>query len=64
MDETLLRVPAVLDRTGFKRSKLYALVAEGRFPRPAKIEGCTVWPKSQIDAWIAERLASSDAAAR
>lgn len=59
MEESLLRMQAVMDRTGFKRSKLYALVAEGKFPRPVKIEGCAVWRKSQIDAWIADRLAGA-----
>lgn len=57
MEETLMRLQAVMDRTGFKRSKLYALAAEGRFPRPVKIEGCAVWRKSEVDSWIANRLA-------
>ncbi len=63
MSETLLRLPAVMDRTGFKRSKIYDLVSKGRFPRPTKIEGCTVWPKSKIDHWITQRLAESEVVA-
>lgn len=57
IEETLLRLQNVMDRTGFKRSKLYALAAEGKFPRPVRIEGCAVWRKSEIDNWITARLA-------
>lgn len=62
MEESLLRLQAVMDRTGFKRSKLYALASEGKFPKPVKIEGCAVWRKSEIDSWIARRLAEANQA--
>lgn len=56
--ERLLRLPAVLDRVGYKRSRFLALVHEGRFPKPVKIGARAVaWPESQIDALV-ERLVS------
>ena len=60
MDEKLLRLGAVMDMTGFMRSKIYALAAEGKFPAPIKVEGCACWPRSRVAAWIAERIAASD----
>lgn len=59
MAESLLRLQGVMDRTGFKRSKLYALAAAGRFPKPIKIEGCSVWRASEVDAWITAALAEA-----
>lgn len=46
-----LRLPTVEDRTGQKKSKIYAMIAQGRFPAPAKIDGVSVWRASEIDAW-------------
>lgn len=58
MAETLLRLQAVMDRTGIKRSKIYNLIRDGGFPEPIKIDGCAVWPSSAIDQWIANRVAA------
>ena len=56
--DRLLRLPAVLDRVGYKRSRFLDLVRLGVFPRPVKLGARAVaWPESQIDA-IVERLAS------
>ncbi|MBI4804620.1 MAG: AlpA family phage regulatory protein [Desulfovibrio sp.] len=56
--ERLLRLPTVLDRVGYKRSRFLDLVRLGVFPRPVKLGARAVaWPESQIDA-IVERLAS------
>ena len=57
MAETLLRLQAVMDRTGIKRSKIYALIGAGQFPQPMKIDGCAVWPASDVDQWIERRVA-------
>ena len=56
--ECLLRLPAVLKRIGYKRSRFLDLVRLGVFPRPVKLGARAVaWPESQIDA-IVQRLAS------
>jgi len=64
MADTLLRLQAVMDRTGIKRSKVYDLVAKGEFPNPVKVGACVLWPESKVSAWIAERIAASEADAR
>lgn len=56
MADTLLRLQAVMDRTGMKRAKLYGMIADGKFPKPIKIDGCAVWPASAIDRWNARYI--------
>ena len=51
MADNLLRLQAVMDRTGMKRAKLYGMISAGTFPKPVKIDGCAVWPASAVDRW-------------
>jgi prophage regulatory protein len=53
MQDRLLPLPAVLDRVGIKKTKLYAMVGAGEFPAPKKIGRKPVWRESAVDAWIA-----------
>jgi prophage regulatory protein len=60
----LERLPAVMARTGLKRSAVYALVAAGRFPKPVKLsERSSAWVVTEVDCWIAARIAERDAKA-
>lgn len=61
MSEKLLRIGAVLERTGCKKSKLYAMMATGEFHRPIKVGGCSHWPESQVSAWIERQISASGA---
>lgn len=59
--EALLRRKQVEARTGLTRSTIYALISEGKFPKPIQLVGRTVaWTESSIDRWIAERIAASN----
>ncbi|WP_423747975.1 helix-turn-helix transcriptional regulator [Fundidesulfovibrio agrisoli] len=61
--DRLVRLPEVLHRVGYKRSRFLDLVRQGVFPRPVKLGARAVaWPESQIDALV-ERLASGQGAA-
>jgi prophage regulatory protein len=52
-NDTILRLPAVLERTGLSRSTLYRKIDQGTFPRQIKIsERCAGWRSSAIDAWL------------
>jgi len=55
MTETLMRLPAVLQATGYGRSSIYSLVKARRFPAPVKLAGggAVAWRSSEIAAWIA-----------
>ena len=52
----LLRLPAVLGRTGLGRSAMYALMSAGRFPQPLQIGARAVaWLEDEIEEWIKSR---------
>ncbi|WP_219851846.1 helix-turn-helix transcriptional regulator [Methylibium rhizosphaerae] len=55
--ERLLRLPEVEQRTGLKKSSIYAGMRSGTFPRCVTIgHRAVAWPESLIDTWIASRL--------
>lgn len=57
--EKILRLRAVLARTGLTRSMAYALIKAGSFPIPINLGARAVgWLESEIDAWLAERVAA------
>lgn len=49
----LIRLPDVIARVGIKRSMIYRLMGEGRFPRSRALgPKCAVWVESEIEDWI------------
>lgn len=52
--ETLLRLPKVEEHSGYKRSRIYALMKEGKFPKPVHLVGggAVAWRASEIQQWI------------
>lgn len=63
MEIRMLRLPAVLDRSGNKRSTLYQLVKDGLYPPPVKIgsgERAAAWIGHEIDAVNRARAAGWD----
>lgn len=60
----VLRLPAVIAKTGLGRDSIYRGGHEGWFPRPVKIsERASGWIEAEIDAYLAGRIASRDGAA-
>jgi prophage regulatory protein len=58
--ERHLRRPAVEAATGLSRSSIYAMMDSGDFPRPIRIgKRAVAWSQSAIEAWLAERPAST-----
>lgn len=61
----LLRLPAVLDKTGLSASAVWRGVREGRFPVPVRIGAQSVaWPELAVDEWITTRPAVVPRSAR
>jgi len=55
----ILRIKEVEQRIGFKRSYIYRLMKEGRFPQQVRIGLRAVgWSSHDVDQWIQERLQS------
>lgn len=61
MTEQLLPLTDVEAAIGFKRSHIYDLIKQGRFPPPVAIGTCRRWKQSDIQAWIAEKIQQSTA---
>jgi prophage regulatory protein len=60
LHEKLLRLPDVMRQTGLRRAAIYARIREGVFPPPVKIgKRAVAWPESEVQAWIAERVADA-----
>lgn len=63
---SLERLPQVKARTGLSRSEIYrrAAAKPPTFPAPIKLgERASAWDSSEIDEWIAARIAERDAKA-
>lgn len=60
MTECLLRLPAVIARTGLSRSTIYKCISEDTFPRPIKIGVRSVaWVESEIRLWQESKIETS-----
>ena len=65
--EALQRKPEVLARIGLSSAQLYRMIEAGTFPAPVilgaggKRPRAVAWPKSEVDAWIAARIATRGA---
>jgi prophage regulatory protein len=61
----LERLPAIMMRTGLKRSSVYALIAAGYFPKPVKLsERSSAWIVKEVNSSIADRIAERDSGRR
>ncbi|UVO49491.1 AlpA family phage regulatory protein [Sphingomonas sp. SUN019] len=51
--DRILRLNAVLDRTGLSRSTMYRKMQNGTFPQNLRIsDRCAGWRESAVDAWL------------
>ena len=49
----LLTLSDVKSRVGISGATIYRKMADGTFPKPAKVGARSLWPSPQIDEWIA-----------
>lgn len=61
MSEKLLTRAQVEEQTGLSRSSIYERMAAGTFPKARREPGefSVWWVGSEVDAWIAARIARS-----
>ena len=60
MSHTILRLPAVIKRTGISRSTVYLMMSKGMFPEPISLGDRAVgWIESEIDSWLEEKIEAS-----
>jgi prophage regulatory protein len=57
--EELLRLPAVIQRVGLRKTTIYEKMRRAEFPKPVAIGvRARAWRASDINNWIAERAGS------
>lgn len=53
-----IRIKEVLSITSLSQSELYRRIKVGTFPAQVKLApGHVVWVQSEVDSWVAERIA-------
>lgn len=54
---SVIRLPAVVARTGLSRSSIYAAIGKNEFPRSIPL-GCRAvgWLEADIDGWLESRI--------
>ena len=56
----LIRLREVLTRVPLSRTRIFELMADGRFPKNVKLsERASAWYEAEITQWIAERREQS-----
>lgn len=59
----LLRLPAVVAAVGLKKSMIYNLIRDGKFPKPVVLNVRAVaWRHEDVNAFIASRSVAGSAA--
>lgn len=59
VNSRILRLPAVLEKTGLGRATVYAHISQGAFPAPIKLGlRASGWVEAEIDHWLAARIAA------
>lgn len=60
--DRLLRLPEVERLSGVKKSTIYSLMKEGRFPHCVRItRRCAAWPESAVLSWVNARIQEGSA---
>ena len=62
LNSKFLRLPQVIDRTGYRKTAIYERFQQGDFPRPVKLGPRAVgWLDSEVEEWMRSRLKARDA---
>lgn len=60
MSNSILRLPAVKNRTGLARSTIYLRIAQGSFPKQISLGGRAIgWVESEIETWLSNQIQQS-----
>jgi prophage regulatory protein len=52
----IIRLPAVLERVGLKRTAVYDRIKGGEFPKPIKLGRVSGWVESEIQEWLEKQV--------
>jgi len=58
--DRLIRLPIVEENTGCKKSTIYQMIADGRFPKPVRLSARHVaWSETAVLQWVQDRIAEA-----
>jgi len=60
--QAILRIPAVMARTGLARSTIYRRISQGTFPKPVRLgpgARASGWIESEINDWLNQCIEAS-----
>lgn len=58
----LWRLSRVEEETGLKKSTIYGLIREGKFPVPIRItRRLSTWSEAAVTAWVQDRISEGGA---
>ncbi|MGX9315444.1 dipicolinate synthase [Pantoea ananatis] len=59
-NKRFIRLPEVMNKTGYGKAWIYKLISDGRFPEPVKIGVRAVaFVESEVDQWMDEVINQS-----
>lgn len=57
----LITLKQVQEQIGFKKSAIYKMISEGKFPSPVKISyRASRWKQIEIDQWVTQQTMKRD----
>ncbi len=56
--DRLIGLEKVKELSGFGRSKIYAMISDGQFPKQVGVGGKALWSEREIDQWVEQRKGS------
>lgn len=57
----LIKIKDVLAHVPVSRTQLYAMIAEGKFPRQVKLGGTgAFWAEDEVSDWIEQHISNRD----
>ncbi len=59
LDEPLVDMKFITKFTGLTDKWFYKLIQDGQFPKPIKFGSSSRWFRSEVEAWLQERIAES-----
>ncbi len=60
MTHIILRLPAVIERTGLSRSTVYLMMSKNEFPSTISLGDRAVgWLEDDINSWLEQRIEAS-----
>ena len=62
LTKKFIRLPTVIELTGYRRTTIYEKISAGTFPAPVKLGPRAIaWIEEEIKEWMDERIAERDA---